>query len=93
MMLYNPFTRECIEYTVDFDVTVLNYHIRHETPFTDRYSEWAVSMLENGDMVYLPYGNNRCADIYVVTYEFTSKLVPFPHGIYTAPMGYFCTAN
>lgn len=84
MRLYNPYTRIYIEYPVDFDIHILSYHIKHETPFTDKYSEWAVSILENGDTIYMPYGNNRCTDIYIVT-----RYHKLPHGIYTIPFSYF----
>lgn len=89
MKLYNPFTHQCIEYPLDFDLHVLNYHIQHETPFSTRFSEWAVSVLENGDYIYIPYGDNRCPDIYIVTALFIKKVIPKPHGIYTIPMSYF----
>ena len=83
MRLYNPYTRVHIEYPLNFDLRTLDYYIKHETPFTDRYSEWAVSILESGDMIYLPYGNNRCHDIYIVTKQYLNKLLCFPYGIYT----------
>lgn len=89
MRLYNPYTGQQVEYPVDFDLHVLNYHIRHETPFTDRYVEWAVSVLKNGDTIYIPYGNNRCTNIYIVTKLYTKKIITLPHGIYTMPMSRF----
>lgn len=89
MRLHNPYTNGYIEYTLNLDLNVLDYHIRHETPFTDRCTEWAVSVLESGDMIYLPYGNNRCTDIYIVTRYYLDKLWCFPHGIYKASVNSF----
>ena len=89
MKLYNPYTNGCIEYPLNIDLNVLNYYIQHETPFTDRHSEWAVSVLENGDMVYLPYGNNRCYDVYIVTRLYINDPSCFPYGIYKAPINSF----
>lgn len=86
MKLYNPYTNGCIEYPLNFDLNVLDYYIQHETPFTDRCSEWVVSVLESGDMIYIPYGNNRCNNIYVVTKLYINKLLKLPHGIYIVPM-------
>ena len=91
MQLQNPYTRGYIEYPLNFDLEKLHFHIRHETPFTDRWSEWAVSILDNADMIYIPYGQNRCRNIYIVTYFYTSKQVERPHGIYIIPMSTFTT--
>ena len=89
MRLQNPYTRGYIEYPLYFEPSRLNYFIRHETPFTERYSEWAVSIIETGDMIYIPYGQNRCRDIYIVTKYFRTGAVKYPQGIYTVPMSYF----
>lgn len=89
MRVYNPYTHGYIEYPLNFDLNVLDYHIKHETPFTDRFSEWAVSILESGDMIYIPYGANKCTNIYVVTKPYINKLLSLPHGIYTISMDYF----
>lgn len=91
MQLQNPYTRGYIEYPLYFEPEKLNYHIRHETPFTERWSEWAVSIIENGDMIYLPYGSNRCKNIYIVTKEYINRQIQFPYGIYIIPMSYFTT--
>ena len=91
MQLQNPYTRGYIEYPLYFEPERMNYHIRHETPFTERYSEWAVSIIETGDMIYLPYGNNRCKNIYIVTQAYLAKRVQFPYGIYIIPLNYFTT--
>ena len=91
MKLKNPYTRGCIEYPLFFEPEKLNYFIRHETPFEDRYREWAVSVIETGDVIYIPYGDNRCKDIYVVTRFFLNGDVKFPMGIYTVPMAHFTT--
>ena len=89
MKLQNPYTRGYIEYPLYFEPEKLNYFIQHETPFTDRRSEWAVSMIATGDMIYIPCGQNRSRNIYVVTRFFLNKTVQFPRGIYTIPMSYF----
>lgn len=89
MKLQNPYTRGYIEYPLYFEPEKLNYHIRHETPFSERYSEWAVSIIETGDVIYLPYGDNRCKNIYVVTKFFMDKTVTYPMGIYTVPVSNF----
>ena len=91
MRLKNPYTKGYIEYPLCFEPEKLNYQIRHETPFTERYSEWAVSVISTGDMIYIPCGQNRCRDIYVVTKFYLDKTVTFPRGIYTIPMSYFST--
>jgi hypothetical protein len=89
MQLQNPYTRGYIDYPLYFEPERMHYYIQHETPFTDRYSEWAVYIIETGDMVYLPYGQNRCRNIYVVTRFYLNKELAFPHGIYTIPLDYF----
>lgn len=91
MRLQNPYTRGYIEYPLYFEPEKLNYQIYHETPFTERYSEWAVSIIETGDMIYIPTGQNRCRNIYVVTKFYLQGVVKFPQGIYTVPMSYFTT--
>lgn len=89
MKLYNPFTKVSINYPIDFDMHKLNYHIRHETIFSPYFTEWAVSELSSGDILYIPYGRNMCPDIYVITSKFIKKQVVKPYGIYTIPMSYF----
>lgn len=89
MKLYNPYTKVYIDYPLDFDAHELNYHIRHETIFNDWCTEWAVSELSSGDILYFPYGRNMCPDIYVITKKFINKEVKKPYGIYTIPMSYF----
>ena len=91
MKLQNPYTKGYIEYPIFFNLHNLTYHIQHETPFTERRSEWAVSILDTGDMVYVPYGENRCRNIYIVTKFYLNKTVEFPRGIYTIPMSHFTT--
>jgi len=93
MKLQNPYTRGYIEYPLYFEPEKLNYQIHHETPFTERYSEWAVSVIETGDVIYIPYGQNRCRNIYVVTKFFLNGTVTYPQGIYTIPVSYFTTPN
>lgn len=93
MKLQNPYTRGYIEYPLYFEPEKLNYQIHHETPFTERYSEWAVSEIETGDVIYIPCGQNRCRNIYIVTKFFLNKTVSFPNGIYTIPLSYFITPN
>ena len=89
MRLQNPYTRGYIEYPLSFDPEKLHIIIQHETPFSDRFSEWAVSYMHTGDVIYIPCGQNRCRNIYVVTKFYMDKTVTFPRGIYTIPMSYF----
>lgn len=91
MRMQNPYTRGYIEYPLYFEPEKLNYRIEHETPFTERRSEWLVSMIKNGDDIYIPTGENRCRDIYVVTRFYKDGSVQFPKGIYKIPMSYFMT--
>ena len=89
MRLQNPYTKKYIEYPLEFEPEKLNYQIRHETPFTECFSEWAVSIIATGDMIYIPCGQNRSRHIYVVTRLYRRKQVTFPYGIYTIPLDYF----
>lgn len=89
MRLQNPFTKGYIEYPLYFEPEKYTYQIRHETPFSNRYSEWAVSIIETGDMIYIPCGENRSRNIYIVTKFYLDKIVSFPRGIYTVPISYF----
>lgn len=93
MKLQNPYTRGYIEYPLYFEPEKLSYFIRHETPFSNFYSEWAVSVIETGDMIYIPCGGNHCRNIYVVTKFFLDGTVQFPKGIYTIPLSYFTNQN
>ena len=93
MQVQNPYTRGYLEYPLYFEPEKMHYYIRHETPFTERYSEWAVYIIETGDMIYLPYGQNRCRNIYIVTRFYINKEVAFPHGIYTIPISYFTNSK
>lgn len=89
MKMQNPFTRGYIEYPLSFEPEKLHYTMQHETPFSSFHSEWLVAVIENGDDIYIPTGENRCRDIYVVTSFYKQKLVQFPKGIYKVPMSYF----
>lgn len=89
MKLQNPFTKGYIEYPISFAPEKLHYQIHHDTPFTKCHSEWAVSILETGDMIYIPCGQNRCRNIYIVTHFYIEKIVEFPRGIYTMPLSFF----
>lgn len=91
MRMQNPYTRGYVEYPISFCPEKLSYQIRHETPFTERYSEWAVSVIDSGDVIYIPCGSNRCRDIYVVTRFYLNKELQFPNGIYKIPMSHFTT--
>jgi hypothetical protein len=91
MRLQNPYTKGYIEYPINFDLEKLHYDIRHETPFTESFSDWAVSVLETGDMIYIPYHQNRCRNIYIVTNFYIKKEVSFPRGIYIIPFSHFTT--
>lgn len=89
MQVQNIYTGEYIMYSLYFEPERMHYHIRHETPFTDRYSEWAVYIVHNGDMIYLPYGNNKCDNLYVVTLAYRLGMIECPYGIYKIPMHKF----
>lgn len=89
MMLFNYYTREIVDYPVNIDTRQLEYQIKHETPFSDRFSEWSVSVLDNGDELYIPSGNNRCTDVYVVTELFLKHIISPPHGVYTMSLMQF----
>lgn len=89
MRLKNPYTRGYIEYPLFFEPEKLTYQIRHETPFSAWHSEWAVSHIDTGDMIYIPCGSNKCRDIYIVTKFYLDGTVEYPLGIYTIPIQYF----
>lgn len=91
MKLYNPYTRGYIEYPLNFDLEKHTYHIEHETFFCPYFTSWAVTILDTGDMIYIPCGENRSRDIYVVTRFFINKTVSFPKGVYTVPLKHFTT--
>ena len=89
MVLQNPYTKCYVEYPIEFSPEELNIVIQHETPFTNLYSEWAVSYMESGDVIYIPTGSNRSKKIYIVTSAFRYGLVQYPYGIYTIPFSHF----
>lgn len=89
MKLYNPYTRGYIDYPLVFEPHKYAYEIRHETPFSDRFSEWYVAVNDDGDYIYIPSGSNRCRYIYIVTRFYINKTVTRPYGIYTIPFSYF----
>lgn len=89
MRLQNPYTRGYIEYPLIFEPEHLSYHIRHDTPFSEYCSEWAVSEIDTGDVIYIPCGQNRSRNIYIVTSFYRSGELKYPHGIYTVPLSYF----
>lgn len=91
MKLHNPYTRGCIEYPLNFDFSKFTYHIEHETFFCRYFTSWMVTVLESGDILYIPCGENRSRDIYVVTRFYLDKTVKFPKGVYTIPLTYFTT--
>lgn len=91
MKLFNPYTKGCIEYPLDFDFHQQTYHIEHETFFCPYFTSWAVTILESGDVIYVPFGQNRSRNIYVVTRFYLNKTVKFPKGVYTIPLSYFTT--
>ena len=91
MRLTNPYTKGTIEYPLNFDFYNRTYHIEHETVFCQYFTSWAVTILESGDVIYVPYGENRSRNIYVVTRFYLNKEVEFPMGIYTIPLNYFTT--
>lgn len=89
MTLYNPYTRRYIEYPIDLNLNRYTFHIEHETCFCSYFVPWAVTVLMTGDMVYIPCGDNRSHNIYIVTKFYRTKQVAHPHGIYTIPMSHF----
>ena len=91
MKLHNPYTKGTIEYPLDFDLNRLTYHIEHETFFCPYHTSWAVTVLHTGDVLYIPCGENRSRNIYVVTRFYLEKVVTFPKGVYTIPVKYFTT--
>lgn len=91
MKLFNPYTKGYIEYPLNFDFYNRTYHIEHETFFCPYFTSWAVTILETGDVIYVPCGENRSRNIYVVTRFYLDKTVTFPKGVYTIPLNYFTT--
>lgn len=91
MRLHNPYTKGYIEYPINFDLEKLTYHIEHETFFCPYFTSWAVTILDTGDVIYIPCRENRSHDIYVVTRFYLDKTVSFPKGVYTIPLSYFTT--
>ena len=89
MKLHNPYTKGYIEYPLDFDLYKQTYHIEHETFFCRYFTSWAVTILDSGDVIYIPCGANRSRDIYVVTRFYLDKTVKFPKGVYTIPLAQF----
>ena len=89
MRLQNPYTKGYIEYPLNFEPEKLHYEIHHETPFSDFFSDWAVSIIATGDMIYIPCHQNRSRNIYIVTRFYLDKTVTFPRGIYTIPINHF----
>lgn len=87
--LYNPYTKKYVDHNLDLNSSVYHYRIQHETPFSDRCVEWDVDVLESGDMMYVPCGNNMCPNIYIVTKLYLDRSVKLPHGIYTIPVEQF----
>lgn len=91
MRMQNPYTRGYIEYPLSFSPEKLHLEIQHETPFSEFRSEWAVSYMASGDVIYIPCGQNRCRNIYVVTRFYIKGEVKYPRGIYTIPLSYFAS--
>lgn len=91
MKLFNPYTKGYIEYPINFDLEQQTYHIEHETFFCPYFTSWAVTVLDTGDVIYIPCGENRSRNIYVVTRFYLDKTVKFPKGVYTVPINHFTT--
>ena len=89
MKLFNPYTKGYIEYPLNFDFHTQTFHIEHETFFCPYFTSWAVTILDGGDMIYIPYGRNRSRNIYVVTRFYLDKTVKYPKGVYTIPVNHF----
>lgn len=92
MRVFNPYTKGYIEYPLDFALYDHTYHIEHETFFCPYFTSWAVTTLDSGDVIYVPCGQNRSRNIYVVTRFYLDKTVTFPRGVYTIPLYYFTTS-
>lgn len=89
MLLFNPYTKGYFEYPLNFDFEKPTYYIQHETFFCPFHTSWAVTILKTGDVIYIPCGENRSRNIYVVTRFYLDKTVKFPKGVYTIPVDYF----
>ena len=95
MLLHNPYTRGSINYPLDLsdhNIT-LNYRIEHETFFSPFFSAWLVAELESGDAIYIPTGQNRNRNVYVVTKFYRTKEIKHPYGVYTINYNDFAREN
>ena len=86
MFMQNPYTKGYVDYPINFDLENHSYHIEHETFFCPYFAAWAVTTLDTGDVIYIPCGQNRSRNIYVVTQFYLNKVVQFPKGIYIIPI-------
>lgn len=95
MLLRNPYTRRYFDYPLDlsYNNIVLDYRIEHDTFFCPYFSQWLVAELESGDVVYIPTGENRNRNVYVVTSFYRTKQVQHPYGVYTINYNDFAREN
>ena len=89
MLVNKLYNKGYIEYPIDFNLQRRTFHVEHETCFCPYHTSWEVTLLETGDMVYIPSGQNRSRDIYIVSWFHTNGTLKFPHGIFTIPMSTF----
>ena len=84
--MQNPYTKGYVDYPIDLNLEDYTYRIEHETFFCPYFTAWAVTTLDTGDVIYIPSGQNRSRNIYVVTKFYLNKTVQFPKGVYTIPI-------
>lgn len=89
MLVEHLYQKGYVEYPINFDLKRRTFHVDHETCFCPYFTSWCVTLLETGDMVYIPAGQNRSRYIYIVSWDYTRRAVSFPRGIYKIPISYF----
>lgn len=93
MLMNKLYNKGVVNYPIDLSLQRRTFHIEHETVFCPYFSSWEVTLLETGDMVYVPSGQNRSRDIYIVSWNYTNGTLKFPQGIYSIPMRNFTCKN
>lgn len=89
MKVKNPYSRDEVDYPIDLDAVQFSYMICHETVFSPFFSEWKVSVLESGDVIYYPGLENKSRFVYIVTPFFLRHEVDKMHGIFCVPLFQF----
>lgn len=82
MIMRNHYTKQYIDLPIYVDYANLQFDICHETPFYAGFSEWNVAILPDGNRIYMPIGNNKQLNIYVVLKLYLDREIKYPHGIY-----------